>query len=283
MVSNTPKLTSQKIYTNFAHNFYSLMCMSVADICGKQVTLEVVSEEKKNSKEFKAINMTGKFPLLETPEGHLNESVAIAKYLAHEHPTLCGATPLEKAKVDQWCHWALSTMIPNNYTVLKGLFGWAEVEAEDFNNALKTMKEQVRAINTHLTGDYLVGNSLTIADLAIAHALSIPFQTQLDAGFQKGHAKVSAWFTRVMSNASVVKNSGIVKMCGKGIKAATVKAPVKKEAPKKEAKPKNDDGEEEEAPKKKNPLDLLPPSSFNLYDFKTLFVNCKDKAGEGME
>jgi len=29
--------------------------------------------------------------------------------------------------------------------------------------------------------------------------------------------------------------------------------------------------------KEKNPLDSLPPSSFNFFDYKTLFVNAKDK------
>jgi len=49
-------------------------------------------------------------------------------------------------------------------------------------------------------------------------------------------------------------------------------APVKKEAT-------------EEAPVKKeeNPLDVLPPTPFNLYDFKTFFVNCPDKKGLGMK
>ena len=52
----------------------------------------------------------------------------------------------------------------------------------------------------------------------------------------------------------------------------------KKEAP----KPKE---EEKAAPPKKdiNPLDALPPSPWNFFDFKTLMVNHKDKAGAGME
>lgn len=55
-----------------------------------------------------------------------------------------------------------------------------------------------------------------------------------------------------------------------------------KEAPKKkEAKKKDSDDEEEDdypqEKKEKNPLDSLPPSSFNLFDFKTLFVNHPDK------
>jgi Elongation factor 1 gamma, conserved domain. len=55
----------------------------------------------------------------------------------------------------------------------------------------------------------------------------------------------------------------------------------KEEKPaKKEEKPAKKQEEAEEKPaatQEKNPLDLLPPSTFNLFDFKTLFVNAKDK------
>jgi len=53
----------------------------------------------------------------------------------------------------------------------------------------------------------------------------------------------------------------------------------KKPAEKKEAKPKAAAEEEEEPKEKKlaNPLDSLPPSSFNLFDFKTLIVNAPNK------
>jgi len=36
-------------------------------------------------------NMTGMYPILETEHGCLNESVAIAKYLADGHATLLGS------------------------------------------------------------------------------------------------------------------------------------------------------------------------------------------------
>jgi elongation factor 1-gamma len=38
--------------------------------------------------------------------------------------------------------------------------------------------------------------------------------------------------------------------------------------------------EEKKAP---NPLDLLPPSSFDLFNFKTFFVNHKDKSGAAVD
>ena len=44
--------------------------------------------------------------MLETNEGVLHESVAIAKFLAHGTPLL-GANDLERAQIDQWTNWVL--------------------------------------------------------------------------------------------------------------------------------------------------------------------------------
>lgn len=84
----------------------------------------------------------------------------------------------------------------------------------------------------------------------------------------------------------VVAVLGNVKFCTKAIKPVLQEAP-KKEAPKpqqkkEEKKPEDDDDEEKPKKKEANPLDVLPPTTFNLYDFKTFFVNSKDKKGEGM-
>ena len=97
-------------------------------------------------------------------------------------------------------------------------------------------------------------------------------------------ADVTAWFTRVAKLPPFVRAFGYVKPCQKAIKPP--KLPVK-EKPKVEkkaepaqaasAKP----GESGDAKPPKNPLDALPPSPFDLYNFKTYFVNVPDKAGEG--
>jgi elongation factor 1-gamma len=58
----------------------------------------------------------------------------------------------------------------------------------------------------------------------------------------------------------------------KEVKKEEKKAPVEKKVEKKvEVDP------EEEEKKKKNPLDLLPETKFNLFDFKTMIVNATDK------
>ena len=98
-------------------------------------------------------------------------------------------------------------------------------------------------------------------------------------------ADVTSWFTTVTKLPPFVRAFGYVKPCQKAIKPP--KLPVK-EKPKveKKAEPAQaaagaNASESGEPKKEKNPLDALPPSSFDLYNFKTYFVNVPDKAGEG--
>jgi len=131
----------------------------------------------------------------------------------------------------------------------------------------------------------LVGNRLTVADIFVAVVLLLAFQTTLDAGFRKAMPNVANWVERVVKLPQVVAQMGNVKFCAKAIKPTLTEAP-KKEQPKPQAKKETGKEEEDEdKPKKKeeNPLDKLPPTTFNLYDFKTFFVNVPDKKGEGMK
>jgi len=126
---------------------------------------------------------------------------------------------------------------------------------------------------------------LTVADLIVACSLILPFQTALDGGFRKAMQNVTNLVEKIIKLPEVVKRLGHVKFAHKVIKAV---APPKKEEAKKEAPKKaahTEDGEEEEKPVKKeaNPLDILPPTPFDLYSFKTFFVNNKDKRGDGMK
>jgi len=103
----------------------------------------------------------------------------------------------------------------------------------------------------------------------------------------------SSWFKRVSSLPAFVSAFGYVKMSAKALKPGSSLAQrekpkvVAKEEKKVAAKPKDnggdDDGEEKTEKKKPNPLDLLPPTTFDLFNFKTFYVNCKDKKGEGIE
>lgn len=257
------------------------MCRVVAKLNSKDLEVVVVSEETRATKEYKALNLTNKFPLLETSEGTLSESHAIAKFLAAGSPTLLGSSPLERAKIDAWMNWVQSGTLQGFYPALRSVFGHGEVTQQEFNDASKGIKDALRSLDQSLKTDYLTGAKLTVADVVLAVTFMMAFQVLLDQGFKKAAPKACAWFERVAAVPEFISVFGKVKMAKKALKPVikTEEKP-KKQQQQQAAKPKPAEGEEEK--KEKNPLDCLPPSSFNLFDFKTFYVNCADKAGEGM-
>ena len=110
---------------------------------------------------------------------------------------------------------------------------------------------------------------------------------------RKNIPSVTKWFESIVQTPAFTQVWGKIRLCQKQFEAAQFEKPEKpkkdqkKELPKQEKKedkkevPKKKDEEEEEDEKKekseKNPLDALPPSKFNLFDYKTLFVNAPDK------
>ena len=263
------------------------------------VALEIViaDSEVTSSKEYKNKNITGSLPLLETDEeGNptIAESLAICKYLVQVGPNgagLLGNTPMERVKVEQWLSFAFSQVRPNVQIVADTLFGLTKPYSDEFNDASKALKEQLRLLNGKLAnnpGSWVVGDECTLADIYLAGTVAPAYQTCLDAGFQKGMPAVTGWFTRMTRLPPFVAAFGFVKTCAKPIKPPKLPQKEKPKAPEKKpeaaaaaAKPKPAAPEEQK--KAGNPLDALPPTNFVIYDFKTLFVNLPDKLEDGHE
>lgn len=273
----------QKLYTNFFHNGLTQFVRTVAKHAGKDIETVTVGPDASNYAEIKAKSVTGTFPMLETADGCITESVAIAKFFAHGHATLLGTNNVERAQVDQWCFWMISKVLPAVAPAVYSIFGHRELTQQEFNDASKAAKDFFREIDKSLTGDFLVGSNVTVADFCVALLMLPALQVLLDAGFRKAAPKATAWFERVVAHEAAVKTIGHVKACAKALKP-TIKAEEKKVAPKPAAaaKPKADDDDEPKVDKTKNPLDCLPETKFDLYNFKTLFCNHPDKAEGGV-
>jgi elongation factor 1-gamma len=224
--------------------------------------------------------------MLETNEGVLHESMAIAKYLANGHQTLLGTNDLERAQIDQWTNWVLE-LSGKLDKVCFAILGTEPIEQTEFNDSMKEIKEAIRAVSATFTSGWLVGNSITVADIMVASILALPFQLVLDEGFRKPSQKVYEWFDRVAKDAAFASVFGRVKICAKALKPVLKEAGAAGKGKGQKQEQKKQEPKKEEAPpkeeKKINPLDALPPSPWNFFDFKTLMVNHKDKAGGGME
>jgi len=249
--------------------------------------------------EFLAKNPLGKVPVLETDEGALFESNAIARHLARLSETsLFGSNEYEEALVNQWIDFAASEIDLPAGVWLYPILGYIEFNAEATNLAKGDIRKVLQILNDHLANrTYLVGERFSLADIVVGTSLVYLFKLVLDSGFRKPFAHVVRWFNTLVNQQNFIDVIGEVTLASKMAAAAAKEgaAPeAKKEKPQKEkkpaeekpkqekkekAKPKKDDEEEEESfndpepPKGSNPLDQLPPTSFVLDEWKRQYSN----------
>lgn len=142
-------------------------------------------------------------------------------------------------------------------TILYSVYGHVAGDADQFTNAVKELKEQIKSLNVHLQGKtHLVANRVTVADIAIAMMLIPLYQTTLDGGFRKAMPNVTNWIESLIKLPQFVSRLGNVKFTQKAIKPLLAeKKEEVKAAPAKPAAKKEDGEEEGEKKSGKNPLD----------------------------
>jgi elongation factor 1-beta len=110
----------------------------------------------------------------------------------------------------------MPSMMPSLYPV----FGHVVVKQSAHLEAVKMLKVKLKALDTHLEGkQFLVGSTMTVADVVLAVSLSIAFQTVLDAGFRKAMPHLTAWFTLCTQHSAFQGRLGAIKMAEKAMKA----------------------------------------------------------------
>ncbi|XP_031379853.1 elongation factor 1-gamma-like [Punica granatum] len=238
--------------------------------------------------EFIKMNPIGKVPVLQTPDGPVFESNAIARYVARskaDNP-LYGSSLIDYAHVEQWIDFASLEVDVNLVNWFRPRIGRAVYLPPAEEATISALKRALDALNTHLASNtFLVGHSVTLADIVMTCNLYLGFTHLMPKKFTSEFPHVERYFWTMVNQPNFKKFLGEVKQTD--ATPAVAKKPAqpkeaakpKKEEPKKEApKPKPAPAEEEEEapkPKPKNPLDLLPPSKMVLDDWKRLYSNTK--------
>ena len=124
---------------------------------------------------FKAKSATGKVPILETPQGCIFESGAIARYVARLRldTNLLGGSFFQQAQVDQWIDFCNNEVEPPRGIWLYPIQGYIAYNEKAYTEAKKDMSNALTILNTHLGSNnaFLVGNAVTLADITIGTAL----------------------------------------------------------------------------------------------------------------
>lgn len=234
--------------------------------------------------EFLKMNPLGKVPVLETPDGPVFESNAIARYVTRSKPDnpLYGSSLIEYALIEQWMDFAATEVDPNIAWWFYPRLGYRPFIQQAEEVAIANLKRAFEALNTHLASNtYLVGDSITLADIVMTCNLYTGFIGVLTKNFTAQYPHIERYFWTMVNQPNVRKIIGEVKQT-ESIPPVPSKKPTskpkeaKKEAPKPKAEaPPAPVEEEAPKPKPKNPLDLLPPSKMVLDDWKRLYSNTK--------
>lgn len=249
--------------------------------------------------EFLAKFPHGKIPAFEGANGfNLTEGAPIARYLAGLSPNsgLLGSTPEDAAVIDQWVHFFeteiaahtdfISAMLRNFFPYSKGIHTFF---ADRQLRGLITLE-------THLsTRTFLVGDRITLADITAASILQRVVSITADAAVRAKLINTVRFLETIVHQPKLEAIFGPTEYVEKALQYVPPKkekAPAPPAAPKEKKekeKPKKaaDDDEEDdgnlvpEEPKEKNPLELLPKSTFNLEDWKRAYSNKDTRGADG--
>lgn len=260
------------------------------DACGVQYETVWISFEESKSEKILKLNPQGKVPILETPEGSIYETVAIIRHAARLGKKLGGETDHEHALVDQWLSWLNSEVASTLGHFLYQTLGFdmphLSYKHDDVTKGKETFLKQLDYLNKHLEGKKaVVGNDYTVADYTIAVIVYQPLAFCFGSAERAKLTNVVKLIEGIAQTDAFKKWFGRVRWLDT---ALTVPQPAKKEQPKKAPKeaapakpkeekkkaPKEEEEDIEKPPKKEEPK--FPDTQFNLFNFKTAFINEKD-------
>uniref|UniRef100_UPI002FDEBC11 glutathione S-transferase family protein n=1 Tax=Tabrizicola sp. TaxID=2005166 RepID=UPI002FDEBC11 len=149
------------------------------------------------SPEFRKINEMGEVPVLVDGEATLTQSGVILDYISSKTGKLGGRSAAERREVLRWLFWdnhKLSTTIGTTRFLMNFLPPDKRPEA-----VIPFLQGRLKAaytiLNDHLAGrDWLVGDSLTIADLSCCSYLYYPEPYGFD---RKDWPHIDAWLDRI--------------------------------------------------------------------------------------
>lgn len=171
------------------------------------------SKGEHKTPQYLALNPNGAVPTLVDGNFVLTESRAIMQYLASKRPE-AGLLPRDEASradVSRWQFWDAAHFSPQLGTlafekIIKVMMGIGEPDGGKIQEALANFRRYAGVLNQRLSGrTYVVGDSLTIADLTLVSSLMYAQQTEAPID-EFPHLR--AWYSRLTELQAWKKTGG---------------------------------------------------------------------------
>lgn len=194
-------------------NFRAFKILVAAEYASLEIA--VASEATKRSP-------SGRLPVLDTPNGSIFDSGAIARYVAglRRDTELTGATFFDSAQVDSWVAFSSHELeLPASVWFYPAL-GYLPYNADATAKAKGDVAAALAVLEKHLSDKtYLVGHKITLADITVATTLVYPFKFVADAAFRAPFPNVIRWFNTVVNQPQFENVIGTVTFAEKELTA----------------------------------------------------------------
>ncbi len=275
----------------------SLTVMLLLDVLKMPYELQMHNRESLKTDEFRKVCPYGMSPAIETKEGPIFESMAIARWATRQAKKLNGANDWEATQVDQWACFVRNHIYPAMAKFVYGIFaipgfyendiGAFKKAVNDFLTLAKRLDEQVK------DRKYLVGDPLSLADVVLVGELNYVMRYTLTTKDRQRIPNLTAYFTNLVNSGELgnllpkfevgkeaFKVYNTPKVAKKQRKGSDSSSSSEEDKKKKKKKNKNKKEQKKAPAKKVEPAKPKKPSfpdtKFDLFAFKTFFVNEKD-------
>lgn len=202
----------QSLYT-FAGNKDGFKALVAAEYASVSLDLPPfrMGVDNKSSDFFK-MSPRGQLPVLETQEGCLYESNAIARYIARVGGgDLTGVTAIENGEIESWIDYCSTSIDAPLQSWVYPLLKVVPRDAGREEAAKSAVASAMAFLEAHLEGrTFLVGDGVTLADIVMVCNLHLGFKLVFDDAYRKEYRNVTRYFL------TCVRQPGFEKVFGKG-------------------------------------------------------------------
>ncbi|XP_069775606.1 valine--tRNA ligase isoform X2 [Narcine bancroftii] len=137
---------------------------------------------------------------------------AVAHYLVPER--MRGSGSKEAALVRQWLSYADIEVMPSSCAWAFPALGLMKHNIQAVERAQLDLRKTLQFLDNHLKlRTYLVGEAVTLADIAVTCALLLPYQHVFEPDFRKPYVNVNRWFMTCVNQPEFKRALGEVRLC----------------------------------------------------------------------
>jgi len=151
------------------------------------------------SAQFLKKNPNGEVPTMDTPDGPIYESNAIAKYVVRKgnDKGLYGANDYEASLIDQWIEWCRSKLEKPIGAWVYPIYGYGENDPQKVTESKASVAKEFAKLNEHLEGkEWIVGTRVTLADIISFCVLHHGFLHAFAPEYMQPYPNIIGWAKR---------------------------------------------------------------------------------------